>query len=95
MEAPKCRLCGSRHWGVCPTEKASVIKDLQEMIVHPPISVVHKGEKIVHRPETVVHAVVHSDKEVVHTKHGVYADLEKRKAYRREWMRKRRKSAEV
>ena len=31
-----------------------------------------------------------SDPVVVHTKHGVYADLEKRKAYRREWMRRRR-----
>ena len=95
MEAPKCRLCGNRHWGVCPIEKASVIKELREKIVHVAPKVVHKEEKIVHSPETVVHAVVHSDKEVVHTKHGKYADLDKRKSYRREWMRKRRLIAEV
>jgi len=44
-----------------------------------------KPELVVHAEDTVVHKVVHS-------KHGKYADLEKRRAYRREWMRKRRKS---
>ena len=29
---------------------------------------------------------------VVHSRHGKYADSEKRKSYRREWMRRRRAS---
>jgi len=24
MEIPKCRTCGERHWGLCPTAKLSV-----------------------------------------------------------------------
>lgn len=23
MEAPKCRLCGKRHWGMCPEPEGS------------------------------------------------------------------------
>ena len=76
MKAPKCRLCGKLHWGVCEGAKGSVINELREKIVHTTPLVVHKEEVVVH--------------EVVHTKHGKYADLEKRKAYRREWMRRKR-----
>lgn len=40
--------------------------------------------------------VVHESPQlVVHTKHGKYADLEARRAYRREWMRKKRANKEV
>ncbi len=42
-----------------------------------------KSNKVVHELKAVVHGVVHS-------RHGKYADLEKRKVYRREWMRNRR-----
>ena len=41
---------------------------------------------VVHVPELVVH----KEDVVVHSKHGEYADLDKRKTYRREWMRERR-----
>jgi hypothetical protein len=40
--------------------------------------VVHTPEKVVHKPRAGS------------SRHGKYADLEKRKAYRREWMRRRR-----
>ena len=42
-----------------------------------------EAKMVVHAPEVVVH-------EVVHSRHGKYADLEKRKAYRREWARRKR-----
>ena len=48
-------------------------------VANAPKVVVHKEELVVHVPE-----------KVVHSKHGKYADLEKRKAYRREYMRKKR-----
>ena len=60
-------------------DKVKVIKELREKVVHIAPKIVHKEELVVHEPEAVVH-----------TKHGKYADLEKRKSYRKEWMRKRR-----
>lgn len=46
------------------------------------------------RENAVVHApneVVHTEPAVVHaSKHGVYADPEKRREYRRDWMRAKR-----
>jgi len=48
------------------------------------------------QPETVVVHVdtggSQSDAVVVHTRHGRHLNTEARKAYRREWMRKRRAS---
>ena len=67
-------------------KKGSVIKELREKIVHIAPKVVHKLKEVVHEEKVVVHKAS--------TKHGVYADLEKRKAYRREWMRRRRGKAE-
>ena len=81
MKAPKCRLCEKNHWGLCErlAEKVSVVKGLREKVANIKPVVVHKEELVVHGPEMVVH-----------TKHGKYADLEKRKSYRKEWMRRRR-----
>lgn len=46
----------------------------------------HRGCVVVHAP-----MVVHAEAEaVVHSRHGVYADAEARKAYQRQWMRKDR-----
>ena len=47
---------------------------------------------VVHKPDEIVHTsspVVHSEKPVVH-KPDTYLDPEKRKQYRREWMRAHR-----
>lgn len=53
-------------------------------------------EKVVHKPKMVVH--IDSSQAVGSSqdgssRHGVYKDKEARKAYRREWMRKRRAEA--
>jgi hypothetical protein len=42
------------------------------------------------QPVEVVHKVVHANKA---SRHGKYADMEKRRAYRRAWMRKKRAGA--
>lgn len=47
-----------------------------------------RAAMVVHTPEKVVHTVVHTERPT--SRHGKYADLEKRKAYRREWMRRKR-----
>lgn len=51
----------------------------------------HFGDVVVHKPEKVVHAkpvVVHKE-----SKHGRYADAEKRRQYRRGWMKRKRAEA--
>lgn len=47
-----------------------------------------------HETCKVVHSavVVHKEERIGSSRHGKYADAEKRKTYRREWMRKRRAS---
>ena len=71
MDAPKCKLCGKRHYTYEPH--------------------VFSGMDVVSSSANeFVPMVVHK---VVHTKHGKYADKEKRKAYRREYMRKKRATA--
>ena len=47
--------------------------------------VVHKPPLVVHKP-VVVHQAINAGS----SRHGKYADPEKRKAYRKEWMRKSR-----
>jgi hypothetical protein len=82
MPCPKCGL-EHRGWITCARAKFDAAK---AMVVHEPELVVHKEELVVHsgssQPEVVVHAGS--------SRHGVYLDVEKRKVYRREWMRMRR-----
>lgn len=49
--------------------------------------------KVANTPKLVVHAVVRVKKEG--SSHGKYSDLEKRKAYRREWMMEYRATQKV
>lgn len=65
----------------------------KNMVVHAP-KVVHSAtELVVHNPVgEVVHAEPSAAVVVHESKHGKYADAEKRKAYRREWMRIKRSS---
>lgn len=76
-----CRVCNERHG----SREPHVFKDV---VVHAPKVVVHKPVLVVHNEEKVVHAG--SSQKDGSSRHGVYADAEKRKAYRREWMKKRR-----
>jgi len=77
----KCRACQLDH---APTMRCEMARRLEQKVVHTPSHVVVHAEKVVHIPSALV----------VHTsKHGKYADAEKRKAYRREWMRKKRANA--
>ena len=83
-----CSICEHEHrfggphiWGDEP--KRLAIKKVLDMAaggVGIANKVVHATPRVVHKPAMVVHK----------SKHGVYVDLEKRRAYRREWMRKRR-----
>ena len=78
MEFPFCKSCNRRHGGPC-----NVFYIANEPMVNTDNmanKVVRATPKVVHKPVMVVHK----------SKHGVYADLEKRRAYRREWTRKRR-----
>ena len=74
-----CQRCGGEHRGweeaVCRLNRAS------KLVVHGPEKVVHTDGLAVHGDAVVVHK----------SKHGVYADIEKRKAYRRAWMAAKRK----
>ena len=96
-----CSICEHEHrfgdphiWGDEPKKLA--IKKVLDMAaggVGIANKVVHATPRVVHKPELVVHIpekVVHAEKVVVHSKHGRYADLEKRRAYRREYMQKKR-----
>ena len=64
-------------------KKAKVIKVLREKVANIKPVVVNKEELVVNEPEVVVNK----------TKHGVYADREKRKVYMREYMRRKRGKA--
>jgi hypothetical protein len=71
-----CNVCGSSRW--CGRQCANApVSTALPRIVHAPVTVVHNVNAVVHAPKS---------------KNGEdrYADAEKRRAYRREWMRKRR-----
>ena len=97
---PECRVCGIRHDPRQPT------CNLDDRIAHArkkaglqPLIPVNEAANKPAQPivnslalneRQVVHKVVHK---VVHeSKHGKYADAEKRKAYRAEWYRQKRKA---
>ena len=85
MESPFCKSCNRRHGGPCnvfymANEPVVNTDNMANKVVRATPRVVHEEKAVVHKPVMVVHK----------SKHGVYADLEKRRAYRREWMRKRR-----
>ena len=84
MDKPLCRLCNTKHW----SNEDHVLPDL-------PVKPVNKPVKTVVTPvNKVVHGVVHMDNVVVHkSKHGQYADKEKRREYRRNWMKGKRANA--
>jgi hypothetical protein len=75
MDAPKCRLCGEKHWGGCPSFTAP----FREPDYQP----------VTAEPEPLID--VANIKRVANTYR--YRDAEKRRAYMRELMRKRRKDA--
>ena len=85
MKAPKCRVCGIVEWNhVCGGP-----------VVHADPVVVHSPKISSPEPDSSSQAVVHASEPVVHG--GVvvrgesrYRDVEKRREYRREWMRKKR-----
>ena len=78
MKAPKCRLCEKSHWGLCERVaiKVSIVKDLREKVANIKPVVANKEELVANV--------------VANSRHGKYADLEKRRAYQREYMRRRR-----
>lgn len=82
-----CPSCGLEHRGWVPCAKARLdaqkqaaapSKAPQAVVVHTPDSGSSQAQIGSSQPDPVV----------VHTKHGKYADPDKRKAYRREWMRR-------
>ena len=77
----KCFACGVVHdWQLpCPEPVHTVVHKPDPVVVHAPKMVVHTAE--------VVHATDPG------SRHGKYADPEARKAYRKEWLRKRRAGA--
>ena len=83
-----CKSCGLEHRGWVSCLKAKT--DAQKVVVHEEPVVVHKIP-ITPQMDTVLRASILKTGEVkAEGRHGKYADLEARKAYRKEWMRKRR-----
>jgi hypothetical protein len=90
MEAIKCRLCGTRHWGICPGVDALVshkIKhSVQDAAQEPPVKA--KDEK----QESVE---INKLESVDNRKYGDmttyrYRDKDRRREYMREYMRAKR-----
>jgi len=84
MDAPKCRLCGKRHWGICAAIKSD-----------PAIMV----NSVVNIPENMVNGMVNgmvNEPDMVNNSEGKpsykYRDAEKRRVYLKEYMRKKRAS---
>ena len=75
MDAPKCRLCGKRHWGICAAIKSD-----------PAIMV----NSVVNIPENMVNSMV-NEPDMVNNSEGKpsykYRDAEKRRVYLRDKMR--------
>lgn len=92
MEAPKCGQCGVRHWRAqaCAGQPKAAIgpsdrpRTGDQQAGEARVLVVHKPAVVVHSPELVVHNGSSQNR------HGKYADAEARRAYRREWMRRKR-----
>ena len=73
MDAPKCRLCGKRHWS---TQQCVGMEKATASI--PDKVVANEVEIVANRQETVAN------------KKSRYKDLEKRRIYMKEYMRKKR-----
>ena len=75
MDAPKCRLCGKRHWGIC-----AAIKSDPAIVVN----------SVVNIPENMVNGMV-NEPDMVNNSEGKpsykYRDAEKRRVYLRDKMR--------
>ena len=81
-----CKLCGLEHRGWVSCLKAKTAAE--QLVVHGISNVPKDWEVVVHNEPAIftsVELVVHEE-----SRHGVYKDAEKRKAYKSEWMRKRR-----
>ena len=75
--AAVCRVCGHRHW----------MRDPHIWGDEPKKKVLDVLRDEIKR---VAPVVVHAEKVVHASKHGRYADTEKRREYRREWMKRKR-----
>ena len=78
MDAPKCRLCGKRHWGVCSAIKAD------------PAIMANKQPVVANEPDIVANSMANTESDMANT--YKYRDAEKRRIYMREYMRKKRGS---
>lgn len=78
MKAPECRICGAVHWG---REPHKWVANTPTLATKP---VVANKEMVANTKEVVANS------ESPKSRHGVYADKERRKAYMRDLMKKRR-----
>ena len=84
-----CGHCHARHDSLLSCSRAARLAEVAARQAPP--AVVHKLALVVHAPLAVVHAPDGSPP----SKHGRYADLAARKAYKRDWMRRKRASGET
>lgn len=75
MDKPVCRVCGAKHYAAEPHVFAKEV-------------VVHSKSLVVHKPAMVVHTSQDGSPQT--TRHGKYVNMDKRRAYKREWMRAKR-----
>ena len=78
-----CRACKRDH---SPLVACSVARKQAEY------QAMRDAEMVVHKDAMVVHTPVSGSSQASNgsSRHGVYADMDKRRAYRREWMARRR-----
>lgn len=83
MEAPKCRLCDERHWGLCPATK-SVSRPVVDRTPRDGVGLIPSG-----KPEGLVGPASERDGATANTK-PTHKPKFDRNAYQRDLMRKRR-----
>ena len=79
MKAPKCRLCGQAHWGLCSGNEAVTDKPTQ------PQRVTNTSSNVTN---TVTNGVTNKDTE--RQRRWRAANLDEYRAYMREYMRRKR-----
>jgi len=93
MDAPKCRLCGKRHWGVCATVKADPGIMVNRAESNPVGMVNNMVNRAVIEPD-MVNSMVNKPVGMVNGSEGKpsykYRDAEKRRVYIRDKMREMR-----
>jgi len=103
MDAPKCRLCGKRHWGVCADIKTTATTTAAPAApkrpwITPELRVYRRALDSNSMANNVANNVANSRSILVVEQRSpsstyYHRDADQRRTYQREYMRRRRASA--